>query len=121
MDVFIISIISTFIISVYSQSSSNNGGRSSSSGSSVIVYIFLPIVISIICCGFLCVCFKTKLGKRNRMGVLPLSTQIALTQQENEYAPPSYYQVPPYAQPPPYEQPPPYSAPAETMNVASTP
>ena len=42
------------------------------------------------------------------MGVLPLSTQIALAQQENAYAPPSLHQSPPYRQPSPYGQPPSY-------------
>jgi len=51
------------------------------------------------------------------MGVLPLSTQIALAQQENQYAPPPYGQLPPYEQPPPYST---LSAPFEPTKVMFT-
>jgi hypothetical protein len=41
------------------------------------------------------------------MGIIPFATQMALAQQENQYAPPSYNQAPPYGQLPVYEQAPP--------------
>jgi hypothetical protein len=63
-------------------------------------------VVSAIICGFLfcCVilCIMKKCHTKQRIGVLPLSTQMVIAEQENQYAPPSYYQVPSYSPPPPY-------------------
>ena len=42
--------------------------------------------------------------KRSRMGVSPFTTQMALAQQQNQYAPPNFYQAQPYGQPSPYGQ-----------------
>jgi hypothetical protein len=115
MEVFFI-----FIISIIIRSADSDTNGSSSSSKAYFVYIFIPIFITIICCVFLLSCLKAKYRKRSRLDVLPLSTQIALAQQENQYGPPSYNQIPPYAQPPPYEQPPPYSPPSAPVEPTNT-
>ncbi|CAF5156424.1 unnamed protein product, partial [Rotaria magnacalcarata] len=53
------------------------------------------------------------------MNVYPLSTKIALTEQNEIHAPPSYNEVPPYGQPPPYEPPPPYAMSSSTSMEAT--
>lgn len=122
MEALFISIISAIIInrctariSHGSIGSSDSGSysSSSSSGSTVIIAaIIVPVVVGSILLVLLIIFCKMKCAKRQRMGILPLSTQIAVAQQENQYAPPSYSHLPPYGQPPPYEQPPPYSTPS---------
>jgi hypothetical protein len=126
MEALFISIISAIIINRctarISHGSSGGGSdsgsysSSSSSGSTVnIAAIIIPVVVGSIILVLLIIFCKMKCAKRQRMGILPLSTQIAVAQQENQYAPPSYSHLPPYGQPPPYEQLPPYSAPSAPM------
>jgi hypothetical protein len=55
------------------------------------------LVIVLVCCLIKC-------NKRSTTGVLPTQTQMAIMQQENQYAPP------PYGQPPSYQHPPSYSS-----------
>jgi hypothetical protein len=71
----------------------------------------MPIVVVIIFVVFIFVICKAKCAKKQRMGVLPLPTQIAFVQQENQYAPPAYEQPPPYSPP---------SAPIEPTKVMFT-
>ncbi len=126
MEAFLLCLLSIIIIDVCSaRVVSHSGGSSSSSlsGSDT-----AAIVVSVICGSFLLFivvfCLIKKYSIKQRMGILPSSTNIGLAQQENQYAPPVYNQVPPYGQPygqpPPYGQfspyeqppPPPYSAPS---------
>jgi hypothetical protein len=111
--------------------SSGYSSSSSSDSSSSIAYIVIPIVFGVLLLVLipLIICCKLKYSKNRRMGVLPLSTQMVMAQQENQYAPPlynqasSYNQPQPYGQPPPYEHPPPYptpSAPNESSRVMSS-
>jgi uncharacterized membrane protein len=118
MKVFFIFVISIIIINVCSARSYYHGYSNSSSwSSSRISSIVIPIVVSLIFIVFIFVICKAKCSKKKRMGVLPLSTQIALAQQENQYAPPPYVQLPPYEQPPPYSPP---NAPFEPTKVMFT-
>ncbi len=119
MEAFYISAILIIIINIHTARAHISSSHYSSFGSLAVV-IIIPISIAlIIFVTLICYC-KLKQTNRRRMGILPLSTQIALAQQENQYAPPPYHRVPPYGQPPPYEQPPPYSAASAPMKETLT-
>ncbi|CAF1026771.1 unnamed protein product [Adineta steineri] len=121
MAAFFISIISSIILNICSAKthSSTNSGTSTT-----LIAILVPtatigvtiIVIVIVCC-----CYKkAPWCCKQRMGVMPLATQQFLAQQQNQYAPPGFFQTTPYVQPPPYnqmspyEKPTPYSQPIQT-------
>lgn len=111
----IINICSTRSINYYDD---DNSSSSSLNGLSII----LPLVVGFTVVLIVFIICKTKCTYRSRTSILPLSTQMAIAQQENQYAPPAYNYAPPYGQPPPYEQPPPYSpsAPIEPMKETVT-
>ncbi|CAF1650610.1 unnamed protein product [Rotaria magnacalcarata] len=98
--------------------SESSSGNSSLNGT-VVVAIVVPIFVGavfIICMYAYCV---AKCSKNRRMNVYPLSTKIALTEQNEIHAPPAYNEVPPYGQPPPYEPPPPYAMSSSTSMEAT--
>jgi hypothetical protein len=111
MEAFLLYLLLIIIIDVCSARIPYTGSSYSSLTSSQTTAIIVSIVGGTFLI-FLCIfCIVKNYARKQRMGVLPLSTQRALAQQENQYTPPSYYQTPPYGQPPPYEQlPPPYFA-----------
>ena len=108
MEAVFASIILIHICGVEAYYRPSSYSSSSSSSSSTIIAIVLPIAVCLVTFVVVLIVCKIKCVNRQRMGVLPLSTQIALAQQENAYAPPSFRQPSPYDQPPPYGQPPPY-------------
>ncbi|CAF1591886.1 unnamed protein product [Rotaria magnacalcarata] len=121
METFFTLIILTTINYVYSAALPSNSSSSANSSlnGTVVVAIVVPIfagAVAFICMYAYCV---AKRGKKRRMNVYPLSTKIALTEQNEIYAPPSYNEAPPYGQPPPYEPPPPYTMPNSTPMEAT--
>jgi hypothetical protein len=120
---FFLSIILVIIINIRPTKSINYYDDDNSSSSSLnSLSIILPLVVGFIVVLVVYIICKKKYTYRSRTSILPLSTQMAIVQQENQYAPPAYNYAPPYGQPPPYEQPPPYSAsvPIEPMKETVT-
>jgi flagellar basal body-associated protein FliL len=117
MDAFLFYVLSIILIDMCSARvlSSYSNSSSSSSSTTTIIAIVIPVVAGMFVLCIAIFCFVKQCGKRQRMGVMPLSTRMALAQQEYQYTPPGFKQPPPYGQPPPYEQPPPYSAPSAPM------
>jgi hypothetical protein len=137
MEAFLLCLLSIVLIDVCSARTYTNydygyGYGYSSLGAGEIAAIVVSTIVAAILLFCIIFCIIKKCGRKQRMGVLPFSTQIALAQQENQYAPPSYNQAPPYGQPPSYnqalpygqlpsyEQPPPYSAPSAPVNMMAT-
>jgi hypothetical protein len=108
MDAVLLYLLLTIIIdgcsariSTYSHSSGSSG--SSTLSTDMIVAIIVPPVVVFTILTIVLVCCLKKCNKRSKTRVLPTQTQMAIMQQENQYAPP------PYGQPPSYERPPSYS------------
>jgi hypothetical protein len=88
------------IVSTYGHGSGTSD--SSTLTTVIVVATVVPIVVLVIL-GIVLFCCIKKCIKRSTTGVLPAQTQMAIMQQENQYAPP------PYGQPPSYQYPPSYS------------
>ncbi len=123
MEAFLLCLLSIVLIDVCSAriyTSYGYGSGYSSLGGGVTAAIVVATIVAAVLLFCIIFCIIKKCGRKQRMGVLPLSTQIPYAQQENQYAPPYYNQAPPYGQPPLYEQPPPYYAPSAPVNMMGT-
>jgi hypothetical protein len=105
MDAVLLYLLLTIIIDGCSARIGHYSGSYSSSSlsSEEIVIIVVPSVVGSLFFALILFCCIKKCNKRSTTGVLPTQTQMAIMQQENQYAPP------PYGQPPSYERPPSYS------------
>jgi nitrogen fixation/metabolism regulation signal transduction histidine kinase len=86
------------IVSTYGHGSGTSGSSGSSTLTTIIVVAtVVPIVVVLVILGIVLFCCIKKYIKRSTTGVLPTQTQMAMMQQENQYAPPPYGQSPYYS------------------------
>ncbi|CAF3196057.1 unnamed protein product [Rotaria socialis] len=120
MEAFFTLVILITINYAYSATlpSESSSGNSSLNGTIVVAIVVPTFVGAVVFIWMYAYCVE-KCSKNRRMNVYPLSTKIALAEQNEIHAPPSYNEVPPYVQPPPYEPPPPYAMSSSTSMEAT--